>query len=282
MEVDFQNGGKESREILRMRHAYVRFVKGKWELLAGQTWDLVSPLYPAANNDGLMWNAGNTGDRRPQARFTYHPGGGKSRLALAVGMPNAVNGRDLDGNGQLDGLDAAVPAVQILGEVQAGRARAGVWGHVAVDRALVSGREKNFTGALLGAHLRVQASDRVALQGEGFWGQNADDLRGGIGQGVNLAGGRANVIRTAGGWAEVSAEPSGRYDLAVGATADRPDRNDLPSGGRRLNAAGYLVQHFHPWARTTFGLEYLHWVTRYLDAPEGVANRIDTFASFSF
>ena len=58
--------------------------------------------------------------------------------------------------------------------------------------------------------------------------------------------------------------------------------SDLSAGGRRLNLAGYLVQHFHPWERTTFGVEYLHWVTRYLDAASGVANRLDTFVSFSF
>jgi len=282
VEVDFQNGGKESREILRMRHAFVQFAKGSWELLAGQTWDLISPLYPAANNDGMMWNAGNTGDRRPQARFTLHPSGGGSRIALMVGMPNAVNNQDLDQNGQLDGLDAAVPVVQALVEARGSRVLAGVWGHVAVDRVAVHGHERNFTGALLGGHLRAEASKRVALQGEAYWGQNADDVRAGIGQGINLAAGNGKVVRTVGGWAEVAVKASDLYDVTVGATVDDPDRHDLAAGGRRLNQATYLVQHFHPWDRTTFGVEYLHWITRYLDAPDGIANRIDAFASYSF
>ncbi len=282
VEVDFQNGGKESREIIRMRHAYVQFARGAWELLAGQTWDLVSPLYPAADSDGLMWNAGNTGDRRPQARFTLHPSGGASRIALMVGMPNAVNNQDLDGNGQLDGLDAAVPAVQALAEARGSRVLGGVWGHVAVDRVAVNGRERNFTGALVGGHLRAEASKRLAVQGEAYWGQNADDVRAGIGQGINLAAGDGQVVRTVGGWAEVTVKASDRYQVTLGATVDNPDRHDLPAGGRKLNQATYLVQHFRPWDRTTFGLEYLHWITRYLDAPDGVANRIDAFASYSF
>ena len=67
IEADFQNGGSESRQILRLRKAYFNLKKGDWHFLAGQTWDLISPLFPAANNDGMMWNTGNLGDRHPQA-----------------------------------------------------------------------------------------------------------------------------------------------------------------------------------------------------------------------
>ncbi|HKC85582.1 MAG TPA: hypothetical protein VKG02_06380, partial [Blastocatellia bacterium] len=45
LELDFENGGSESRQIIRIRHGYLKM---DWDhqvsILAGQTWDLVSPL----------------------------------------------------------------------------------------------------------------------------------------------------------------------------------------------------------------------------------------------
>ncbi len=40
LELDFQNGGLESRQIIRIRHAYFKLAWAKLSLLAGQTWDL--------------------------------------------------------------------------------------------------------------------------------------------------------------------------------------------------------------------------------------------------
>ncbi len=73
LELDFENGGSESREIIRIRHAYLQLKKDDVSILAGQTWDLFSPLFPTVDNDTLLWNAGNVGDRRPQFRVSYEP-----------------------------------------------------------------------------------------------------------------------------------------------------------------------------------------------------------------
>src|SRR5581483_3749696 len=73
LELDFENGGSESRQIIRIRHAYLQLHKDDFTMLAGQTWDVFSPLFPTVNNDTLMWNAGNLGDRRPQFRVSYDP-----------------------------------------------------------------------------------------------------------------------------------------------------------------------------------------------------------------
>jgi hypothetical protein len=70
-EADFENGGSESRQIIRIRHAYLRLGWKDFSITGGQTWDVVSPLFPTVNHDSLMWNAGNVGDRRPQLRAAY-------------------------------------------------------------------------------------------------------------------------------------------------------------------------------------------------------------------
>lgn len=282
IEVDFQNGGSESREALRMRHGFVQLAHGGFELLGGQTWDLVSPLYPAANSDAMMWNAGNPGDRRPQLRMTMRPkvGGGKARLAIAAGMPNAINNQDLDSNGQLDGLDAAVPTTQVLAEIEGAHVLAGVWGHIAQDRVSVAGNQHNFTGELVGGHLRIMPGSKITIQGEGFWGQNGTDVRVGIGQGINLAA--DDVIRTAGGWAEMGVKVSPRYDVTFGGSIDQPHENDLADGARRQNTALYLVQHWKPLDHTSIGLEYLRWNTLYVNRGAGRANRVNAHLTYSF
>ncbi len=116
IELDFQNGGSESREAVRMRLAYLSIKdKSGFSLLAGQTWDLIAPLYPSVNTDSLMWNAGNLGDRRPQLRLGYETAIadlGSVDLAVAIARLGAINDRDLDGDGTADGIDSGKPMIQ--------------------------------------------------------------------------------------------------------------------------------------------------------------------------
>jgi hypothetical protein len=67
VEIDFLTsnpGGPESRDLLRLRLAYAQVNCGEWTLLAGQDWDIISPLNPSINDNTLQWNNGNMGDRR--------------------------------------------------------------------------------------------------------------------------------------------------------------------------------------------------------------------------
>ena len=51
LEVDFQGGGSESRQTPRARHLYLKLANSSGSWLFGQTWDLISPLFPSANDD---------------------------------------------------------------------------------------------------------------------------------------------------------------------------------------------------------------------------------------
>jgi len=85
LEVDFYGLlNTDSRNDFRMRHAYLKLAWTKFILLAGQTADLISPRFPNVNHDLVMWNAGNTGDRRPQIRgeWALPLGEGGARLDL--------------------------------------------------------------------------------------------------------------------------------------------------------------------------------------------------------
>jgi hypothetical protein len=286
VEIDFQNGGSESREAVRMRHGYLTLSRGSWEVLAGQTWDLVSPLFPYVNSDGLMWNAGNTGDRRPQLRFTVRPtmGSGHARVAVAVGMPNAINNRDLDGNGVRDGAYAMIPAMQGLAEVDMSGVLVGVSAHFHRDRVVMPAGsgfdEKDFDAKLVAGHLKAALGSQVTVLGEAFTGENLDDLRGGIGQGINSTLGKS--IRSVGGWGEVRLKANAHWTVAAGGTVDDPKDADLSDGMRTLNRVIYGAARLSALDHVQVALEYLHWVTEYVNAPDGDANRVDLWGSLSF
>ncbi|MBZ0269809.1 hypothetical protein K8I85_16790 [bacterium] len=286
VEVDFQNGGSESREALRMRHAYLTIARGSWEILAGQTWDLVSPLFPYVNHDGMMWNSGNTGDRRPQARFTAKSpvGDGSARFAVAVAMPNAINNRDMDGNGVRDGAYAMLPAVQGLAEVKLASVTAGVSGHFHRDRVVTSSvgglGETDFDAKMIAGHLQVSIGGAVTVAGEAFAGENLDDLRGGIGQGINSGAGKS--IGTVGGWGELRLKASPHWTVAAGGSMDDPDDADVSSGMRTRNTAFYGAARLAALDGVQVGLEFIHWQTDYVGGPDGDANRVDLWASRSF
>lgn len=82
--MDFYEGGSNSRSRLRMRKAYVNLAWGDFAILAGQTTEVIAPLYATVNSDLAMWGAGNLGDRRPQIRFTYAPTNDDGIRALAA------------------------------------------------------------------------------------------------------------------------------------------------------------------------------------------------------
>ena len=279
IETDFQNGGSESRQILRLRKAYFNLKKGDWHFLAGQTWDLISPLFPAANNDGMMWNTGNLGDRHPQARLTYKPGAFSA--AVALGQTGAVDKKDLDGNGVLDGWEATMPFVQARIGTDRKGVRAGAWAHWGSEEtATPVGGNSSFTSTVVGLDFSVSPSDRLSIEGEGWTGSNLSDIRGGIGQGVNKETGEE--IASSGGWAHVLVKPTERWKLFAGVMMDRPDEEAVPEGGRTKNQAVYLVNRYRPWKNFQVAVEYLNWTTEYKVLPQGTANRVNLHFTCNF
>ena len=69
VEVDFQRMiDVENKPSLLLRHAYLEVKNQDFRLLAGQTWDVISPLCPGVLFYSVGWDAGNIGYRRPQFR----------------------------------------------------------------------------------------------------------------------------------------------------------------------------------------------------------------------
>ncbi len=290
LEVDFQNGGRESRQVVRIRHAYLELRWPRLSLLAGQTWDVISPLYPTVNNDTLMWNAGNLGDRRPQLRFSYQrkAAAGRIDVTAALGLTDAVGAQDLDGDGVRDGERSLAPNLQArvgfrraLWSDDPGQLSAGLWGLQAFESTSspVGGRT-DFEGRAVGADLRLALSRRLLLHGEAWWGQNLDDFRGGVNQGINPTTGEE--IESSGGWAELKFKWNSVYSTYGGYAIDDPRNGRVPDGGRTRNSAWHAGNRIRLGRPLLLGLDYLRWTTGYRGARSGRDDRVNAYVQYEF
>jgi len=298
IELDFYNTAtSESRTALRMRHAYMKLGWSQAALTVGQLAELISPLNPVANNDMVMWNAGNLGDRRPQIRFEFLPTVGEgNRLALQamIGQTGAIDGQSLDGGSgpaAHDGVDAAIPTLQgrvgFTGKswVEGKSFEIGAWAHTATealaDGAAPIGGEDEWTSSAFGFDLRLPLHAKASIEAEGWSGKNLDDVRGGIGQGINVVTGKE--IESTGGWAQLTLQPTSVYAVSIGGNFDDPEDNLPEAGARDKNTVIYLANRITPGGGLTFGLDYLNWKTEWTGgAPDGKANRITLFGQYAF
>lgn len=282
------NGGSESRQIIRIRHAYLRLDWRQASLLAGQTWDIVSPLLPTVNNDTVMWNAGNIGDRRPQLRIAYEAklGRGKFSFIGGIGLTSAVDSKDLDNNSFRDGEESGRPNVQgrigysyPTGKDQtASIGFSGFYGFEKTARP-VAGRT-DFRSQAFNIDFTLPIVSRLSLRGEGWWGRNLSDVRGGAGQGIISATGRE--VRGRGGWSEATIKVSRYFAMSPGFSTDDPVDIDLPLGARTRNRAYYFANRITPGGNFLIGADYLRWLTDYKGFQRGVDHRFNIFLQYNF
>jgi hypothetical protein len=306
VEIDFFNilpdrnsATSNSRAFVRMRHAYGQLAWKNSSFLFGQWWDLISPLYPAANFDVVMWNAGNLADRRPQLRYTWEPkvGRGRASIAAMVGSPSAIDSQDLDADQIVDGEETGRPALQVRAAINQpswvdGQTwELGLWGHngeFRIDRARAINGSRSFQSYALGADLRLPVSKRLLFQGEGWFGKALADVRGGVGQNINTLTGEE--VRSIGGWAEMLYTLNDWYTLGGGFTVDNPrDRDVTPftganqtAVGRTLNQSYYIVNRFNIGSGFVVGLDWMLFRTKFRGLESGSSNRWNLWVQHNF
>lgn len=235
IEFDFQNtGGGENKAGPMLRHAYFKFGKGRWSILAGQTWDVISPLNPATANYSVLWYQGNIGYRRPQLRFTtWTELGDEAKMKFDVALSRNLasdldidRGISLDGDGAGidDGVDSGLPALQArLGYASTlgdeGKFGIGVSGHVSRE---TYGSEDSISvnSWSFNTDVALSFTKKIALKGEFFYGKNLAQYLGGIGQRFNPVN---EALPSMGGWAMLSLKPKCSVTLNLGYSVDDPD-----------------------------------------------------------
>jgi hypothetical protein len=210
-------------------------------------------------------------------------------LAGAIAQSGAVDMADVDGVGGMDGVASARPAIQGLAELKiklsseetAKPLRVGVSFHSGAKTIEVEGSDEELPVLAGVAHLEIPISI-VTLRAEGFLGENLSDLRGGIGQGIEVttdtdANGDeffadAKTIPGKGGFVQLQLDPIGWYSLQVGAGVDNPRGVDPGNGegvlglgtGRGLNQTVHVGNAFKPYKHFIIGAVYDYYHTEYV------------------
>jgi len=87
LEFDLFDSSSNNQMKFRDRLAAFTIAKDKQSVLIGQHWDIFSPLGPTTlMTNGFLWQTGNLGFRRAQARYTYK--GESVEIAASINDPS--------------------------------------------------------------------------------------------------------------------------------------------------------------------------------------------------
>lgn len=278
VEVDFHASGvPENKPYNFMRHAFLQISNGTFSVIAGQTSDIISPLFPSTLNYTVAWGGGNIGYRRPQFGFRQDIKTGKNLFSIQAGVTRTITG-DYDGDGINDGIAAGFPTIQAraAGKFALGSAslQLGFSGHYGKSK----GAAEYTTDSINVDFLLVVSKFKIIA--EYFTGKNLGAFLGGIVQDVNLAKGEEIAAR--GFFVNAVASVTKKVDLSVGYGQDDPDDANLSDGSRSKNSTlfGNFVVKLSPSLKV--GLEVANWVTDYLNRDQQKTLRFQHSWIFSF
>jgi hypothetical protein len=305
-----------------LRHAYVEVKNDQFRFLAGQTWDVISPLMPSMLMYSVGWDAGNIGYRRGQVRLERYLAVSDGMLLTLQGSLNQnVFGDAITVTGPVSGGTATTTytlqpepsgwpiiegrAAVTLGERTGPNAlpiTLGFSGHVGqtefslmngskFDPAFDSKNQLRNTWSV-GADWNVPITHRFGVQGEFFTGENLSPFLGGIGQGLDAAVTGVpeplGEIQDTGGWCELWYDLTPRLHTHFGYSVDSPDRHDLHVAGERsYNQFFYTNVIYNVTKQFLTGVEISSWKTLYVSTPTsnflpGESVRCEFVAKYGF
>jgi hypothetical protein len=296
VEFDFYgNFADENKAKIQMRHAWaqVYWPECRFAILAGQNWDVISPLTPSTLNYTVLWDAGNVGYRRPQIRLTKDfPLDDKTILQIQGAAVRTI-GSNLATVPE-SGEDAGFPTLQsriglTIPLLPAGPTQAGVSGHWGQEQydLDVRGRHTDVDSWSVNLDLMQPIVKQVLLKAEWFTGQDLATYFGGIGQGVMLTtvGGTvtdAKAISAHGGWFAFTLGPWDKWTFNTGVGIDQVDRDDVITGARTANRSIFGNAIYALNKHVNIGLELSHWRTDYLGPGDADDVRAQTSLIYRF
>ena len=286
VEIDFHgNFVTENRATVLLRHAYWEVKDERYRLLVGQTWDVISPLYPSTVNYSHGYFSGDIGFRRTQFRAErYVSVSDFLRLTLQASLNQDIV-TDFPSETGIRREAADWPVVQARIAVALGKPTErrdpitlGFSGHVGetgfdfltagpppLDLPPVD--DARFKSWSFNIDVRVPISDRLRIQGEFFTGANLSAFLGGIGQGVCPC--LRVPIRSTGGWGEMSYDWTPWLQSNVGFGLDDPNNRDSLFG-RTYNQFVFANLVYNVTEQLTTAIEVTHWKTLYRETRSGL------------
>lgn len=296
LEFDFYGSGNgiDERATLRLRHAYFTVARSDFSLLAGQSYDLVSPLRPSMLNAGPMSQGGDMGSRRPQVTLSYtgHPNqqtdvtfsAGLFRVdAFDLETEVSLSAEEVSTDGVTDGAANGTPAFQGLIDlkhhfVSGGEFRGGFSTQFSSMRAQDSnGSYRDYQSHAVAAHLYLEMANGFGISGEVYSGYNLGKYNGNIGLSDTFEG-----LGSTGGWASAWYRLSPKFKLATGAGLDDPENNDLETGTRSKNQIVFGNLQYNPVTPVTMGIELSQYKTDYLDNETAKNIRVQSSFALKF
>lgn len=288
VEIDFQGSFvTENKGSVLLRHAYAEIYNEQFRLLAGETWDVISPVIPDSIMYSVYWDAGNIGYRRAQFR-------GESFTAFSDTLLLTLQA-SLNGNIAPD-TSSVASADQSGWPVLEGRAALTFGPRGKEDHPIVCGvsshiGEQRFTFAnakdltantwSLNGDLRLPVNQYWGFLAECYIGENLSAFLGGIGQGYDFT--LRKGIYDQGGWMEVYCDASPQWHYHAGYTLDDPDNNDIASAaGRTYNQAIFGNVMYNVTKQFVIGLEVASWKTLYKAETPGESIRTEFMARYGF
>ncbi|MBD3168371.1 MAG: hypothetical protein GF307_02735 [candidate division Zixibacteria bacterium] len=268
LEIDLYGGGAENKPLLLIRHAYLWVKSGGTKLVAGQTWDIVSPLNPSTLNYSVLWGCGNIGYRRPQVSLkqSFNPDN-PTNFNVQIGMSRTI-GDELSitlADGDDDGQDSGIPGFQGGFEVahkfrSGAEFRTGVTGMWERLKSELSGSDnyENYDAWAANYHIIYSAPSSWGISAEAYYGQNLKQYNGGIRNESSIDG-----VTSYGGWASAWFKATESWKLGTGFGYDDPKNEDLGIGARSRNLCGYGNVQYFIVPQASVGLELSYWQTQY-------------------
>ena len=268
---------------LRVRQLYGRLSFDGWEVLAGQTWDLFSPLNAATlNTNGNYWLGGNAGFRRPQLQVAKNVDLASDQvLRIAGSVSSNIGVTVVDAGRTLNsGRDSGIPVFEGLVEYRfpmpAGTARigaSGLWGQEDVD-----GVRNNVDQWAVGGHMVLPVHDRLTVQVEYHHGENTDAFL--TGGGINPTTGKE--IESDSGYVQAIVKANDRLTFTGLFGINDLDESDLPTGSLKSNLVTGVNAKYKLFAPVTVGVEYTYFDSRYVGSANENAHLMWVSASFNF
>ncbi len=293
-EIDFYGGGEENKATIKMRHGYMKldWPDARFDIIAGQTWDVISPLNPYTLNDTVLWYAGNIGYRRPQLRLTKSFALNSNTDFKLEGALARTIGRKGSFTGAIDsGEDAGFPCTQARTSITfpwfgPKPTTIGFSGHYAKEEYDISspgGSHRDFDSWSLNLDVTQPVNKWLTVKSELFTGDNLDAYAGGIGQGVRNTGITYDrEIGSKGGWIAGELGPWDKWRFNVGAGIDDVDEGDVITADRILNRTIFGNVIYAVNKNVEVGLELSNWRTEYKGPGDAEAWRAQASLMYKF
>ncbi len=298
VEIDFHGAFViENKPGVLLRHAYGEIYDDEFRLLAGQYWDLISPLNPGTLSYSVGWGGGNIGFRRMQVRLERNRAISDRLLLVLQASINQNIVSDFQQTAGVETESSGWPVLQgrlaVTREVNAICClpiTVGVSGHIGeegFDFTTIGPAPLNLPPAddarvktwSLNVDLHAPITDWWGVQGEFFTGLNLDSFLGGAVQGVDLT--TREGIHSTGGWLEIWYDWTTQLHSRTGYGIDDPRNSDLFSG-RTHNKFLYVNSSFDVTEMLNFGVEVTYWKTLYLGNAPGESVRIEFAGRYDF